>query len=129
MGSTKASHGVAETPKCDGPTREFRLQGLLGGVNATNPHLLKEERQFVTVWGQSLGVQRSMKTQTQSPTGVGRVLQRGFLRGHTALENPALSDSVTAPSPPKAWGGTGPNLGRGPGAGQGLGKVDPGDQL
>lgn len=42
----------------------FRLGGLFGGVNAGEPHLLKEERQFVTVWGQPLRVQRSVKTQT-----------------------------------------------------------------
>lgn len=43
---------------------DFRLADLLGGVNAGDAHLLKEERQFVTVWGQPLGVQRPVKTQT-----------------------------------------------------------------
>lgn len=54
------------------------------GVNARDPHLLKEEGQFVTVWGQSLRVQRSVKTQTQSPSGLRRVLQPGFLRRQAA---------------------------------------------
>lgn len=66
-------------------------------MNAGDPHLLKEERQFVTVWGQPLRVQRSVKTQTQSPTRVGRVLQPGFLRSQTAAENTPLCDAEAGP--------------------------------
>lgn len=68
--------------KCTGPEGEgFSQRGVVWrGVNAGDPHLLKKERQLVTIWGQPLRVQRSVKTQTQSPTRVGRVFQPGFLR-------------------------------------------------
>lgn len=90
----------------------MRLRGLLGGVNAGDPHLLKEERQFVAVWRQPLRVQRSMKTQTQSPTRVGRVLQPGFLPSQTAAENTPLC--VAEARPPKVRAsGSGPIVGGG----------------
>ena len=82
------------------------------GVNARGPHLLKEERQLVTFGGQPLGVQRSVKTQAQSPTRVGRVLQPSFLRRQSVFENQVLSDSEAAPIP-QGWGGKGPDVGGG----------------
>lgn len=64
--------------------------------------LLKEERQFVTVWGQPLWVQRSVKTQTQSPPGIGRVLGSGFFRcqtgEHVGHESPPSQGSLLGPS-------------------------------
>lgn len=73
----------------------------------------------MTVRGQPLGAQRSVQTETQSPTRVRRVFQRrGFLRRQTAMENRALSQAAAAPIPPRveagqgrAWGGA---LGAGP---------------
>lgn len=85
------------------------------GANAGDPHLLEEERQLVTIRGQPLRVQRSMETQAQPPTGVGRILQPSFLRCQSALENQALSDSGAAPTP-QGRGGKGPDVGGGAGA-------------
>lgn len=66
----------------------------------------------MTVWGQPLRVQRSMKTQTQPPTGVRRALQPRFLRRQTASENSALRNEATGPRKAQAarggaryWGG------------------------
>lgn len=73
------------------------MRGLLRDVNAGDPHLLKEERQFMTVRGQPLRVQRSVKTQTQSPPGIGRVLGSGFFRCQTAAEKRALSTQKQGP--------------------------------
>lgn len=75
----------------------------------------------MTVWGQPLRVQRSVKTQTQSPTRVWRVLQPGFLSGQTTEEKTARRDAEAGPPRHRPLGirqdktgGGATYLGRGP---------------
>lgn len=87
-------------------------------MNAGDAHLLKEERQFVTVWGQPLRVQGPMKTQTQSPTRVRGVVQPGFLHRQTAKERRTRCQAEERPPPrrppPRAGMGGGAMLKAGP---------------